>query len=115
MLKPRCASLLSVFLFAIGTPAGAAENVPDILKRQTQEMVDAIETGRASVWDRYLDEGVRYVDESGTVLTKQQMVEGTKPLPEDVTGTIKVVGFDAVVHGDVAVPTYVNDAYDRLH
>jgi ketosteroid isomerase-like protein len=106
---------LAALLFAMGMPAGAAENVPDILKRQTQELVDAIATGRAAVWDRYLDEGVRYVDESGTVLTKKQMVEGTKPLPQGVTGTIRVVGFDAVVHGDVAVATYVNDEYEDFH
>jgi hypothetical protein len=92
MLNPRCASLLAVFLFAIGAPAGAAENVADILKRQTQEMVDAIATGRATVWDRYLDEGVRYVDESGTVLTKKQMVEGTKPLPRASRGPSRSSG-----------------------
>ena len=115
MLKPRCASLLAILLFTIGTTAGAAESVPDVLKRQTQEMVDAIATGKAAVWDRYLDEGVRYVDESGTVLTKKQMVEGTKPLPQGVTGSIKVVSFDAVVHGDVAVATYVNDEYEDFH
>ena len=115
MSKPRCASLLAIVLLATGVPAGAAENVPDILKRQTQEMVDAIATGKASVWDRYLDEGVRYVDESGTVLTKKQMVEGTKPLPAGVTGTIRVVGFDAVVHGDVAIATYLNDEYEDFH
>jgi ketosteroid isomerase-like protein len=115
MRKSLPVSALALFLFAVGMPAGAAENVPDLLKRQTQEMVDAIATGKAAVWDRYLDEGVRYVDESGTVLTKKQMVEGTKPLPEGVTGTIKVIGFDAVVHGDVAVATYVNDEYEDFH
>ena len=102
-------------LFAIGTPAGAAENVPDLLRRQTQELVDAIGTGSAAVWDRYLDEGVRYVDESGTVLTKKQMVEGTKPLPEGVTGTISVIDYDAVVHGNVAVATYLNEENEDFH
>jgi hypothetical protein len=108
-------ALLAAFLFTIGTPARAAESVPDILRRQTQELVDAIATGGAAVWDRYLDEGVRYVDESGTVMTKKQMVEGTKPLPEGVTGTITVIGFDAAVHGDVAVATYVNDENEDFH
>jgi hypothetical protein len=78
-------------------------------------MVDAIAIGGAAVWDKYLDEGVRYVDESGTVMTKKQMVEGTKPLPEGVTGTIAVTAFDAVVHGDVAVATYVNDENEDYH
>jgi len=101
--------------FALGAPLRAAENVPELLRRQTQELVDAIATGNAAVWDKYLDEEVRYVDESGKVLTKKQMVEGTKPLPEGVTGTIKVTDLDAVVHGGTAVATYVNDENEDFH
>lgn len=102
-------------LFAIGSAAVAAETVPDTLRRQTQELVDAIGSGSAAVWERYLDERVRYVDESGTVMTKKQMVDGTKPLPEGVSGSIRVTGFDAVVHGDVAVATYVDDENEDFH
>jgi ketosteroid isomerase-like protein len=116
MPKRRSASLLGfAFIFAVGTAASAAETVPDTLKRQAQELLDAISTGSAAVWDRYLDEGLRYVDENGAVMTKKQMVEGTKPLPEGVSGTIKVTGFDAVVHGDVAVATYVADENEDFH
>ena len=32
-------------LFAVATTASTAENVPELLKRQTQELVDAIGTG----------------------------------------------------------------------
>lgn len=102
-------------LFAIGASAVAAESVPEILKRQTQELVDAITNGSPAVWERYLDERLRYVDESGKVLTKKEMVEGTKPLPEGVSGSIKVTDFDAVVHGDVAVTTYVDDENEDFH
>ena len=102
-------------LFAIGSAAVAAETVPDTLRRQTQELVDAIGTGSGAIWDRYLDERVSYVDESGTVMTKKQMVDGTKPLPEGVSGSIRVTGFDSVVHGDVAVATYVDDENEDFH
>lgn len=116
MLKHRFASVAGfAFLFAIGASAGASESVPDILRRQTQELIDAITTGSAAVWDRYLDENLRYVDESGMVMTKKQMVEGTKPLPEGVSGTIKVTGFDAAVHGNVAIATYVDDENEDFH
>ena len=102
-------------LFAVATTASTAENVPELLKRQTQELVDAIGTGSPGVWDRYLDEEVRFVDEGGAVMTKKQMVDGTKPLPEGVSGTIRVINFDAVVHGDVAVATYVDDEDETFH
>lgn len=107
--------LALAFFFVIGTPAGAAENVPEVLRRQTQELLDAISTGSAAVWDRYLDEDLRYVDESGEVLTKKQMVEGTKPLPEGVSGAIAVTDFDVAMHGSVAVATYIDDENEDFH
>src|SRR5512144_2721266 len=116
MPKHPCACAFGfACLFAIGSAAVAAETVPDTLRRQTQELVDAIGTGSAAVWERYLDERDRYVDESGTVMTKKQMVDGTKPLPEGVSGSISVTGFDAVVDGDVAVATYVDDENEDFH
>ncbi len=114
MRKRRFAFAFGV-LFAIGVPIIAVESIPEILKRQTQELVDAITHGDTAVWERYLDEKVRYVDESGTVMTKKQMVEGTKPLPEGVSGSIKVIDFDAAVHGNVAVATYVDDEDEVYH
>jgi hypothetical protein len=113
-LLPAAAFALAS-LRALAAPAGGAESVQDVLRRQTQELVDAIAAGSAPVWDRYLDEKVRYVDESGKVLTKKEMVEGTKPLPEGVTGTIKILNYDAVVHGSVAVATYINDEDEVFH
>jgi len=116
MWKQASISVLSLAsFFVIGTPADAADNVPEVLRRQTQELLDAISMGSAAVWDRYLDEDLRYVDESGKVLTKKQMVEGTKPLPEGVSGTIVVTEFDVAMHGSVAVATYVNDENEDFH
>ena len=51
--------------------ASAAETVEAILARQTQELVDAISAGNASVWEKYLDPECVYVDESGGVLSRK--------------------------------------------
>ena len=109
------AALALSFGLALSARVRADENVPDLLKRQTQQLVDAISSGSAEVWDRYLDADVRYVDESGTVLTKKQMVEQTRPLPPGVSGSIRVTEFDVAAHGDVAVATYVNDESENYH
>lgn len=111
----RIAVLGAAVGLGAGRPAAAADDVSGILRRQTQELVDAIATGSAAVWDRYLDKDLRYIDESGKVLTKKEMVDGTKPLPPGVSGTIRVTEFDAVVHGNVAVATYVNDEDEDFH
>ena len=105
---------LVAILFLDARPVNA-ESVRDLLRRQTQEMLDAVGTGSAAVWDRYLDPEVRYTDEGGRVSTKKRMVEQIRPLPEGVSGTIRVTDFDVAVHGDVAVATYVADEREKYH
>jgi len=108
----------SAFFLALvlsAPPPAAAESVPDTLRRQTQELLDAITFGRPAVWERYLDADARYVDESGNVMTKKQMVEDVKPLPEGVSGSIRVTQYDAAVHGRVAVATHVDDENEDFH
>jgi ketosteroid isomerase-like protein len=102
-------------VFASGSRPSATESVPEQLRRQTQELLDATSTGSAAVWDKYLDADVRYVDENGSVMTKKQMIEQTKPLPEGVSGSIQATNFDVAVHGHVAVLTYVDDEHEDYH
>jgi hypothetical protein len=103
-----------VFL-SVQTSTSAAEDVAGVLRRQTQELVDAISGGKAAVWERYLDDKAVYTAEDGTVATKAQMVEQTKPLSKGVSGTIQVIDFKAVVHGPVAIATYVSDEHESYH
>jgi ketosteroid isomerase-like protein len=95
--------------------AAPREDVAALLQRQTQELMDAISGGKAAVWDKYLDPGLTYTTEEGTIQTKAEMVEGTKPLPAGVSGTIKVIDFKATVHGAVAAATYVSDEHESYH
>jgi ketosteroid isomerase-like protein len=101
---------------ALVLPAFArAEDLRDVLKRQTQELADAVGSGNAAVWDKYLDAKVLFTDESGTVATKKEMVDQVKPLPEGVSGSITVTDFVVQDHGDVAATTYVEDEKENYH
>jgi ketosteroid isomerase-like protein len=100
---------------ASGAVPPSPGSVPDLLQRQTQEMMDAVGNGTAAVWERYLDAEAIYVDENGNVSTKKEMVEGIKPLPAGVSGSIRVTDFHAVVEGDVAVATHVDDEHENYH
>lgn len=99
---------------AAAAPAVSAD-VSALLQRQTQEMMDATGAGDAAVWAKYLDDAATYVDENGAVSTKEQMVDGTRPLPAGVSGTIRVTQFHATVLGDVAVATHVDDEHENYH
>lgn len=108
--------MLGTAALAPGRPARAAdEPFSAILQRQTQELMDAVSSGTPAVWERYLDAAVVYVDESGGVSTKKEMVDGIKPLPAGVSGVIRVTEFRAVVSGDVAVATHVDDENESYH
>ena len=116
-MSKRAAAAVCVWSLALAVHGQAepADKVADVLRRQTQELFDALATGSTAVWERYLDEGVRYVDESGTVSTKKQMLESLKPLPDGVSGKIAVTGYDVAVHGNVAVATHVEDESEVYH
>jgi hypothetical protein len=103
---------LAMSLFASLT---AAENTPDVLQRQTQELFDAIPSGSATVWDRYLDDRASYTDEAGAVLAKKEMVEQLKPFPKEITGNIKVTDFRVTLHGSVAVTTHLDDEQETYY
>ncbi|MFL6263424.1 MAG: DUF4440 domain-containing protein [Thermoanaerobaculia bacterium] len=113
----QLAILAGIILLSPQTAPAApkAEDVAAMLQRQTQELMDAITYGKAEVWERYLDPKAIYTTEDGTLQTKAQMVEGTKPLPEGVSGTIKVTDFKATVHGQVAITNYVSDEHETYH
>lgn len=107
--------LIAIVWLASGMPAAAADDVTNLLRRQTQELFDAIPVGAASVWEHYLDANARYTDESGTVFNKAQMVEQTKPMPEGVSGRIALVDFRVALHESVAVATYLIDENEDFH
>ncbi len=108
---------LPILLIVPALPCRAAEDsgTAALLAKQTQELFDAVSAGDAKIWDTYLDPDVRYTDENGVVSTKKEMVDGTRPLPSGVSGTIRVTDFHAVTHGDVAVTTHVEDEHEDYH
>jgi hypothetical protein len=110
----KLAGPLALVLFSSQT-VPAAEDTAAILHRQTQELIDAITTGTAAVWDRYLDPKVVVTAEDGSVYTKAQMLEQTKPLPAGVSGDIKVTDFKVTENGQVAIANYVSDEHEDYH
>lgn len=91
------------------------DEISELLRAQTQELVDAIATGEVAVWERYLHEAAVITAEDGAVMTKAERVEELRPLPEGVSGTIQVTEFEARVQGTVAITTYVDDEHESYY
>jgi hypothetical protein len=119
-MSRRTASLFSLSVaLLVASRASAAtpttDEISEVLRQQTQELVDAIATGEVAVWERYLHEAAVITAEDGAVVTKAEMVKELRPLPEGVTGTIEVTEFEARVQGPVAVTTYVDDEDENYY
>lgn len=104
----RFPALLLLALAGSGA-ARADEDVSALLKRQTQAFSDAGKQGDAAVLDRYLDPDVVFFNETGEPATKQDMVSGATPPPAGAPRqTITTTDWNCVVHGDVAVASFID-------
>jgi ketosteroid isomerase-like protein len=107
--------VLAATILLCGAPAAAAEDVSALLKRQTQELFDAVSNGDARVWDRYLDADAVITDEAGSVTGKKDTVAQVVPLPKGISGTITVTDWHVYPHGNTVVAAYVADEHENFH
>jgi len=104
-------ALVVVVLFAAGgwvvfAQDAATDDVTKVLQKQTQALMDAVSSGDARVWDRYLDPTVLYLNEDGVRKTKADVLRGIVPLPKGISGSIMVSAFEVRLHGDTAIATH---------
>jgi ketosteroid isomerase-like protein len=100
---------LGLLLAAAGACAAnpASDNdLSGLLKRQTQEFSEAGQRGDKSVLARYLDDAVVFTNETGEIVTKQQLLADAKPLPGD--RQIEVTHWSLTPQGNVATATFID-------
>ena len=85
------------------------------MRKIVQEMCDAVAPGDAEVWQRYLDDRVIRVDETGAVQTKEDLLKEFSPLPPGLVGRMAVDTFKIETHGDVAVVAYETQEHLDYH
>jgi ketosteroid isomerase-like protein len=91
------------------------EDVAALIKRQSQEFSDASAAGNAAVLDRYLDDAVVFMNESGEIATKKDLVEGAQPQPKGVAQTLVQTDFDIQIHDSVAVTRFTDNSTVQFH
>jgi hypothetical protein len=98
-------------------PVPESGDVTAVLRSQTSALFDAVSSGDVAVWQKYLHDDCVYTSEDGEVLEKKPLIEGLKPLPAGVTGSIQVQDFRARVRlaDGIAVTTYVADEHEGYH
>jgi hypothetical protein len=68
---------LLVGALTLASASALAQNsdVARVLEQQTQELLNAVSSGDARVWDRYLDANAIYLAEDGTRKTKAALLK----------------------------------------
>ena len=95
---------------ALITSASAAPDDAATIQRQSQEFSDASASGDAKVLDKLLDPDVVFVDESGEIGTKDDIVSSAKPPAEGISNHLVQSDFVLKLHGDVAVTSFTDNA-----
>jgi ketosteroid isomerase-like protein len=75
-------------LSLLALPALAEDQ--ELITGYMQAMSDAIASGNAAVWDKYLDPQVIFVEEDDTFKGKADMLKEIVPLPQGLSGIIRV-------------------------
>ncbi|HEY4124463.1 MAG TPA: nuclear transport factor 2 family protein [Rhizomicrobium sp.] len=105
-------------IIAIGCLAFIATARADdsaLLKQRMQTLVDAVSNGDPKPWAAYLADGVSFTDENGTLAGKKAMVAQVVPLPKGISGTIKVIDWQADFFGQTAITTHIEDEFENFH
>ena len=113
---------------ALSGRARADEDVAALIQRQSQEFSDASASGDTKVLDKYLDDDVVFMNESGEIATKRDLVgqptpasatPNTQNAPTVKRGPVqqKLVqkDFTIKIHGNVAVTSFTDESTVQVH
>ena len=101
---------LLVSLLPISQAVGSPTDEVQTIKRQSQEFSDACANGDAKTLAKYLDEDVVFMEESGEIDTKQDIVSSAKPPTNGISNRLIQSDLMIKLHGDVAVTSFTDNA-----
>jgi len=109
----RTTIFLTAILFAY--PAIASEDVSTLLRKQTQAFSDAGQRGDGPAMAKMLDDDVVFFNEGGDQAAKKDMATPGSPSPKGITVKMTVEDWHCVVHGNVAVASFIDDQAMDFH
>jgi hypothetical protein len=106
--------LLAALMICSGAAPASADHRATITRHE-QEMADAVASGNAAVWDKYLDTQVIYVEEDGSYKGKAAMLKEIQPLPKGLGGDIKSVLLSYAEDGDTATALFRQNEIEHYY
>jgi ketosteroid isomerase-like protein len=104
------ASLLLTVSIGPAIAQKSSEDVAALIKRQSQEFSDASAAGDSVVLDRYLDDSVVFMNETGAMATKKDIISNIQPAPKGVSQKLVQTDYAMKLHGNVAVTSFTDNS-----
>ena len=104
------AGLLITTLIAPLSSARSTEDVAALIKRQSQEFSDASASGDSAAFDRLLDDSVIFMNETGAIATKRDILASAKPPQAGFKQTLVQTDYAMQLHGNVAVTSFTDNS-----
>jgi ketosteroid isomerase-like protein len=89
---------------------GRNDDVAALIKRQSQEFSDASASGDSAAFDRLLDDSVVFMNETGAIATKKDLLAGAKPPQAGFKQTLIQTDYAMQLHGNVAVTSFTDSS-----
>lgn len=104
---------LLVNVLLVNIASASDSDVAALIKKQSQEFSDASASGDAAVIAKYLDDRVIFMNETGGIGTKKEIVDSAQPPPKGVSHTLEQSDFKIEIHGNVAVTSFVDNSTQK--
>jgi ketosteroid isomerase-like protein len=103
-----------VTLRAVASSIQAAEDDRAIVERQSREFSDASAAGDGSTLGRYVDDRVIFMNETGEIATRQDLMQSTPP-PAGTVNHLEQSDVRIEMHGDTAVTSFTDNLTQRTN
>ncbi len=103
-------SSLLVVALTVTAPTSAREDDAALIKRQSQEFSDASASADAKIIEKYLDDDVIFMDESGGVSTRHDILAGLSPPANGISNKLVQSDWQIKIHGNVAVTSFTDNS-----
>jgi ketosteroid isomerase-like protein len=108
--------LIPVSAYAQPTPSqDSLEEITRLLHDKDQALMDAVTAGDPKVWDVALAADAIYLDEAGEINSRADLLKQIQPLPQGVSGNIKVSDYKVTLHGDTATVFHADNEEENYH
>ncbi|HEV7706201.1 MAG TPA: DUF4440 domain-containing protein [Gemmatimonadaceae bacterium] len=104
------ASLLIATTIAPSPSTRPTDDVAALIKRQSQEFSDASASGDSAAFDRLLDDSVIFMNETGQIATKKDLLAGARPPQAGFKQKLVQTDYAMQLHGNVAVTSFTDNS-----